>query len=171
MENNISFYSVLKNSSTCAKFAAKAYPSLSNKSSTLANRRGGTPAIQSGCFPPLPDKVRVVCVPPKVQLAFQALTENEGWKLRPLVSCSNPGFRHWVRKAFTNGSLCLKRGLCQRWMLKCFCGSNCYGYQMLPWSGGGGKWKRETVTIANTVKITSRNVFFSRRKFASWSSL
>lgn len=63
MENNISFYSVPKNSSTCAKSAAKAYLSLSNKSRTLANRRGGTPVIQSGCFPLLPDNVRVGCVP------------------------------------------------------------------------------------------------------------
>lgn len=40
----------------------------------------------------------------------------------------------------------LQQGLCGRQMLKCFCGSNCYGYQMLSWSGGGGKWRSEVKT-------------------------
>lgn len=40
-----SLYSVLEKSIACAKLAAKAYLNLSNKSSTLANRRRGTPEI------------------------------------------------------------------------------------------------------------------------------
>lgn len=48
---------------------------------------------------------RVGWVPPDVQLAFQALTESGGRKLRPPASCSSSGVRCWPRNAFTNGSL------------------------------------------------------------------
>lgn len=43
------------------KTAAKAYLSLSHKSSTSTCRRGGPSKMSSRCSPPLPDKIRAVC--------------------------------------------------------------------------------------------------------------